>query len=201
MVIMTGLEKLVKHIEDDAKNAAQAAVAEAEKNADEILNQAKAEGEKKSADILRQSESDVKAALSRAESAALLKEKKLLLNAKQQMIEDVLANAKNKLLKLPDTEYFDIIIKMIKKYASQQKGEVIFSKVDKKRLPKQFEEKIRTALSEKTGAELLISEQTRDIDGGFVLVYGKVEENCSFEALFFAEKEFLQDKVSKVLFC
>ena len=44
-----------------------------------------------------------------------------------------------------------------------------------------------------------MAKQPRPIDGGFILVYGGVEENCSIEALFYAEQERLQDKVQAFL--
>ena len=38
------------------------------------------------------------------------------------------------------------------------------------------------------------------INGGFVLTYGGIEENCSIDALFDAAHEVLQDKVQEILF-
>ncbi len=93
-----------------------------------------------------------------------------------------------------------MIIRMVKKYALAQNGHIIFSAADRKRLPHQFESSLEAALAEKTGAVLKISEITLNMEGGFVLDYGDVEVNCSLEALFFAAKETLQDKVHKVLF-
>ena len=197
---MTGLEKILKVIKDDATSAAEVVIAEAQREADEITSAAKAECLKKSAEIAAQSELDVKACFSRAESAALLQEKKLILNAKQQIINDVIINAKEALVILPDKEYFEVIVKMIKKHALDQSGQIIFSIKDRKRLPNDFETVIRTALLGKSGASLTISEETGDFDGGFILIYGSVEENCSFDALFFAAREGLQDKVCALLF-
>ncbi|HAN21996.1 MAG: hypothetical protein A2Y15_05530 [Clostridiales bacterium GWF2_36_10] len=193
---MTGLEKLVKHIEDEAQAAADIVISEAKKKADELLEKAKAEGELKSAEILQRSQLDVQAALNRSDSTALLQEKKLLLKAKQQMIDKILSDAKEKLFNLPDSEYFDVILKMIKKYALKQTGKIAFSIKDKARMPVDFEERVKKELS----SILFIANETRNIDGGFILIYGDVEENCSFDALFFAAKETLQDKVSSILF-
>lgn len=197
---MTGLEKILKHIEEDAAVTANAIIAEAESKAKEITALAYAEGEKKRLEIEERSKLDVKSCLSRAESAALLQEKKIILNAKQDIINDVILRAKESVLELPDKEYFDVILKMVKKHALGQAGQISFSQKDKNRLPQDFEDNLRTALAEIKGAKLTISEKTCDIDGGFILVYGDVEENCSFNALFFAAKETLQDKVCKLLF-
>ena len=40
----------------------------------------------------------------------------------------------------------------------------------------------------------------RNMEGGFVLVYGGVEQNCSFAALFDTARDSLQDKLHALLF-
>ena len=62
-----------------------------------------------------------------------------------------------------------------------------------------FDKKIAAA-AQKKGGVLALSSQTCEIDGGFLLVYGGIEENCSFAAMFAAEKESLQDKVHTLMF-
>ena len=197
---MTGLEKILKAIEEDATNAANSVIAKANREAEEITNAAKAEAEKKRAEIAKKSEADIKALLSRAESAAALQEKKLILKEKQQIISNIISKAQYSLSNLTDQEYFEVIIRMVKKYALAQAGNIVFSAADKIRLPKDFDSELTKALENRAGASLSISDETRNLDGGFILIYGEVEENCSFNALFGAAKEDLQDKVNAILF-
>lgn len=197
---MAGLDKIIKHIEDDAAAVALAILTDAQSKAEKIVSAAKEQAEKKREEIQKKTESDVDMTLNKAESAALLQERKLILNAKQELINEVIEHAKTSLTQLPEEDYFNIIKKMIKKYALPKKGEIIFSHQDKNRLPSDFKAELSSILSDIQGAELLISSQTRKLDGGFILVYGDIEENCSFEALFLAAKESLQDKVYKFLF-
>ncbi len=197
---MTGLDKIIKHIEEDAALAAQNEIAKANKRAEEILADAKDEADKKCAEILEQSQIEIKAILSRAESAASLQEKKLILNAKQEIISDVIQKAKETLTQLPEQDYFEKVLKMVIKYTLNQRGQIRLSSKDRERLPKDFAGSLETALVGKKNAELTISEATADIEGGFVLDYGDIEVNCSFEALIFAARETLQDKVRGVLF-
>lgn len=197
---MTGLEKILKHIEDDARTSSNTILADANAKAEEIVANSKAEAEKQCQNIREKSKLEVKSCFSRAESAASLQEKKLILHAKQEIITDVIHRAKDSLLQLSDREYFDVILKMVKKYALGQTGQILFSTTDKKRVPEQFETQLNAELATMPCAKLSIASETRRIDGGFVLVYGDVEVNCSLDALFFADMESLQDKVSKVLF-
>jgi V/A-type H+-transporting ATPase subunit E len=197
---MTGLEKILKHIEDDAIATANASIAEAEKEAQAIISTAQAEIEKRRAEILEKAKQESESSLKRVESAALLKEKKMLLDAKQQVISNVITNAKNLLTAYSSEDYFKVVIKMVQKYALGQSGQIVFSNNDKKRLPEQFGQTLGQALLGTEGATLTISENSVNIDGGFILIYGDVEVNCSFDALFFAARESLQDKVCEILF-
>ena len=88
---------------------------------------------------------------------------------------------------------------MLEKSVLAESGQIRFNAADQKRLPAGFEKKI-AAIAEKKGGALTVSQETCDIDGGFLLVYGGIEENCSFAAMFAAEKENLQDKVHTLLF-
>lgn len=197
---MTGLDKILKHIEDNATDSAQAIIDKAKEKADEIMANARKEGQQRCEDIRKQSELDIKSLESRGRSAALLQEKKLILEAKQQIISDIINKAQDLLLTQSDEEYFNTILKMVVKHALPQEGIIIFSQKDYKRLPEQFEYRINASLTDTIGATLRIGEETKDINGGFILKYGDIEENCSFDALFFAAKENLQDKVREVLF-
>jgi V/A-type H+-transporting ATPase subunit E len=197
---MTGLEKILKAIEEDAEANAKTVLDQANRKADEILSAARAEAGKKCAQIAEKSDEDLKAVISRAESAVALQEKKIILEAKQQIISNVLDSARKSLKALSDSEYIDIILKMVKKYAHNKSGEILFSAFDIKRLPKNFDDKLKQALSEKSSAVLTVSGKPAAIDGGFLLIYGDIEENCSFDALFSAARENLQDQVNSLLF-
>jgi V/A-type H+-transporting ATPase subunit E len=197
---MTGLEKILKAIEDEAQAGADKVLSEAYKQAEEILAAARLDAENRCNQIAEKSAADVKNIISRAESAAVLQEKKILLNAKQQIIGDIIAKARNSLAALPDSEFTDTILAMVKKYAHNKPGKILFSASDRNRLPQDFNDRLKSALSDKPAAALTLAGEAADIDGGFLLVYGDIEENCSFDALFSASKEVMQDKVNSLLF-
>ena len=97
------------------------------------------------------------------------------------------------LFALDDKAYFALLGKMVEKYAPEKSGKLLLSAKDLARMPADFAE-----AAKKRG--LTVSDETRAIDGGFVLDYDGIEENCSFEALFYASQEALQDKVQEFLF-
>ena len=196
---MTGLDRILSQIGYEAQTAADTVLAEANRQVAAIAKAAEAQGKAEAQHIAQQSAADVKDALARAESAAALQKKRAVLAVKQELIAQAMENAQKSLYALPVGEYFDVIIKMAKRFALPQAGEVLFSSADLARLPQGFEATLNAAVKER-GAALKISAETRPIDGGFVLSYGGVEENCSFAALFDSARETLQDKVHELLF-
>ena len=172
---MAGLDKIISQIKEESQKAAERTRAEARSKADEILAQARADAERECVDIERRSKQAVANILERGRTAAELKKRGAVLAEKQRLIGATIGMAKAEL------------------------KELLFSKKDLERLPEGFEDRLNAALKDK-GAVLRISGDTRDIDGGFVLTYGGIEENCSIDALFDAAHEVLQDKVQEILF-
>ena len=73
------------------------------------------------------------------------------------------------------------------------------TKKDLERMPAGFREEIKS-LAQQKGGVLEISGETRNIDGGFILIYGGIEENCSIDAMFAEKRDELLDQVRKILF-
>ncbi len=196
---MTGLEKITSKIIDDARVNAMAAKEDAKKKASQII----AEAQKECQDIAARedalTQSMVQSAASRAKSGASLGSRQALLAAKQKIIARVIDCAKDSLLRMDDAEYFGLLLRMVKKFALPGEGRLLMSQKDLARAPWDFAERLIEA-AKPMDAHLVLSDETRAIDGGFVLDYDGVEENCSFEAIFYARREALQDKVQAFLF-
>lgn len=197
---MTGLEKITTQIIDDAKASAQKAKAAAEEEASKILASAKAQREEQAAQIAAQTQAQVDQIGANAQSGASLRRRQVLLAAKQQMIFETIQAARESLLALDDEAYFSLIFKMAGKFALPQEGKLILNERDLARVPSDFDQRLNAAVQPVSGASLSLSNETRPVDGGFVLDYDGIEENCSFEALFYSSQEALQDKVQEFLF-
>lgn len=196
---MTGLEKMQSQILEEARKNADEILKQAEMEGAEIREEAKNRAQAECARILEKSRIEVKNTEERAVSSCALQRRKVLLETKQEIIAQVLEKAYETLTEADEETYFQIIRKMLKKYASGQEGEICFSQRDMERMPKGFEEEIQAIAREKGGL-LTLSKETREISGGFVLLYGGIEENCSFQAMFNSRKDELSDKVHEILF-
>lgn len=196
---MTGLDKIISQILDDAGKEADEAVKKAQSEADEILSKAKEECARTEEEGRKKLDADSSAYMERIRSSAELKKRQAVLLAKQQVISDMLDQAYHRLLAKEGGEYFALVRKMLTKFVLAKQGEIYFSKRDLERMPEGFESEIEKAAAAK-GGSLTLSKEPKAIDGGFILVYGGVEENCSFKALLAAQKDELSDKVHELLF-
>lgn len=196
---MTGLEKIVNHIGEDAQDAVSCILNEAEEKAENILNEAKAACKKIEDEANAKVDYINKNMASRSASSAQMQKKRILLKARQEIISDCIEQAHSSLKSLNDNEYFKLIERMFAKFVLPQDGVMYLSETDLKRLPQNFEENVRKIAADKNGS-ISVSKDTRDIDGGFIIAYGGIEENCSFKAIFDDSHEKLQDIVRNVLF-
>ena len=193
---MNGLEKITDRIIADAREKAAEIVNEAKTQAAEIA----ADYEGKANGILAEARAKAEAqgvqTAQRAEAAGALEGRKWTLAAKQQLLEDTFNLVLDKLCALPKEEYVALLTRQLLT-AAQGGEEVIFNQADRARVGKEVVTTANEGL--KTG-RLTLSEETRDIKGGFILKSGPVELNCALETLVEQEKEALSPQVASRLF-
>ena len=196
---MTGLEKMTNQILEEANASAKEKLAQTAAEVDRMKAAAAAEAEEKAAEIAQKSAADLAGYQERVKSSADLKRRTALLAAKQELISETIQKAYEAFCGKEDTEYFDILKKMVEKFAAPQKGEISLNAQDLAKLPAGFEEEVNS-LAKKKGGELVLSKVPASVEKGFILSYGGIEENCSFKAMFDAKKDECQDLVQKILF-
>ena len=196
---MTGLEKITSEIKADADKSVAAIIDKANAEASGILAGAEKEAAEAVAKINHDVSVRLSASKSTAESAAALRKRRLILEEKQKLIGEVIEEAKNLIYALPDDVYFEKILKLAEKNVNTAEGTIIFNAKDLSRLPADFETKLNVVAVAK-GGKLTVSKETRPIDGGFVLLYEGIDQNCSITSLFETHIESVQDKIQKLLF-
>ena len=196
---MSGLEKIRDRILKDAEEAAAEKMREAEEKASKIKSEAVREAGEIAKNVQAKAESEIKAYSERVDSSIDLEHRTRILAAKQEIIGDVIDEAKRRILSLSDREYFDLLLKLMEKNIREGEGVIYFSEEDHRRIPSGFSFEVQE-LAEKHGGDLSISAECRKIGPGFVLSYGGIEENCTFDALFAEKKDDLTDIVQTILF-
>ena len=195
---MNGIEKIIDRISGDAQREMDEILSQARTQAQEITARYEAQAKAESEDILARGK---KAAAERGErlaSVAQLECRKAVLGAKQEVIEEAFSLALKKLLALPQEEYVALLADLAVEASATGSEKLIFSQADRARLGKA----VVVAANEKLGAKgnLTLSEETRPMEGGFVLSDGAVEVNCTFATLIRLQRGTLAGQVAGVLF-
>lgn len=193
---MTGLDKIIEEIKSEASANADVILKSADNDAAKIIADAKKEANEKSDEILKNAEKKKEDILSRGESSANLEKQKSLLVAKQTVINNMLSASLEKMENAEDKQYFSYIIKLIEKNSQNTDGFIAFNSKDLNRLPENFVSEINAV----SKGKLVISNTPVNIKSGFILIYGGIEENCSFDAIFRSKHEELTDEISALLF-
>ncbi len=196
---MAGIDNMKHQILDEAQAAADMKLREANAQADEMIERAKAEAEKLSESISQKSSAEVENYRERVISSIDLQKRTKILEAKQELISEVLDKSYESLAGMEPEAYFPMLLKLLGKYALPQEGEIFFSPADLKRMPSGYEAEVKKTAEEK-GGSLTVSEKGRNIENGFVLAYGGIEENCTLRAMFDEKRDELSDKVRELLF-
>lgn len=185
------VKDITKRILDDAKKEANQIIKDAQNKASKIL----AETESAAANINKSLIREAHAALELKESKevvnARLASRNKILQAKQELIKEVYDQALKSLSGLNHEEYKNLLKSTIKKING---GELIFSKKDQ-----QIAKEIIDSLNGQKEI-FSISNETREIDGGFILREGKIETNYSFKTILESHRRDLERQLIEVLF-
>lgn len=193
---MTGLDKIITRIKLDTDKTSETIRLRNEAECQKLLDDAKAEAQSILKDGEIKAEKKYQDIIARANSAAELEERKIILSARQNVISTMISNTLKSLKNLPEDKYFELIYKMISKFSEEADGVIFLNEADLNRLPKDFVSKANSA----SKGKLSLSDTSVSVDGGFILTYGGVDVNCSFSSLFNDNSEKISDAVAKLLF-
>lgn len=195
---MTGIEKIVEKIREESLNRCEAVIAEAKENAGEILFDERKKAEKEAEKIISEGKNKALKKENAARSAAETISKTRYLEVKNAIVNDIIAAAFEKIEEMSDEDYFALLLSLCEKNVESGEGTMFLSKRDLERAPKDFEESVNSLVYEKGAVRL--SKKPMDIENGFVLVYGDIEVNCTFRAVFDEKLDSLRDALCKELF-
>ena len=227
---MEGIEKITAKIAEDAQAEVNRLMAETGEKVKAIQTSAAAQAQQEANEIVEKGRMAASERLERLSSAAQMERRKLELSAKQEVLGEAFDLALSKLCALPEKDYIDLLTKLALEASSSGKERLIFSQKDRNKVGKQvviaanealvkerapalpeevtkskvgaFVDKlVHSTTAAVTGAGMLtLAEETRDIQGGFIMVDGDVEINCAFETLVRLQREKLERKVADALF-
>lgn len=197
---MASAEKLIEKIGADAQADAEKYWQEAEDKKAASREKLLKEIDKRKEEI---SEMAKKAGVEKKKRMAAvydLEYRKLLLSAKQEMMAQAKELAMQKLLKLDDKAYIELMANQLISCSADGTGAIAVAKGEK-RLGEAFLADVNKQLKAKTGkGEVKLLSEPRSIKGGFVYVSGGLEINVSLSSLLEQSWQDVETQVAKVLF-
>lgn len=196
---MTGTEKIIRHIEEQAAAQKAQILDEAQKDAARVREDAAQKVAKVLSDGYVAAGQYAEAEREKREHAEEMQLRRAALGARSELIAEILEEAKAKILAESAGAYFARLEHLLAQAAQPADGVIRLSAKDLARVPADFEAKARAAAAAK-GGRLSLSRQAAPIDGGFLLEYEGSVENCSLSALFEAHADELKDLVRGIVF-
>lgn len=190
------IEKITSKILSDAEGSAKVVLDEAKAKADGIV----AEAEAKAAQVLEKAEKqgleDKEKLITRKKAVADIDGRKLVLEAKQQLIGQCFEKAVDKLTSMDKDRYIEFLAGLVAK-TGETEGQLILNPRDRESLSAELTEYLSRNLP---GSEITLAEETKPIRGGFLLKKGSVYINGTIEALVEEARETLIGEVAGRLF-
>ena len=227
---MNGIEKITARIQQDAGGEIAQIRQEAETQAAQIRSQYEAQARAEAEKAAEAGRLAAQQQLERLEGAAEMEGKQRRLAAKQACIDRAFAQAKEKLLSLPEAEYVELLAKLAARSAVTGREQVVLNRRDREAVGQKVVARANQLLAQAvapdlpeelkaskaggiltkvvTGANALLqgtamltlAADTAEIQGGLILRDGQVEVNCAFETQLRLLRESLAGQVAQILF-
>lgn len=186
------LEDIIKTILNDAQKKADKIILEAQKK----VNKIKEEYRHQAKDIKKRLSVETKAEeeqiLDEARTNTRLFHKNTLLAKKQELIGQVFEKALDKLARLPKDKYLKLLVSLLKQ-APKLEGRVEV-------VPIKGKEKITEEAIKKAKKDFILSKDSVQSKGGFVLKSKDIEIDNTYETLISEKREVLETKIAQILF-
>ena len=193
---MKGTEKIIAHIQADAKAQADAILAQAEQQCAGIRDDYESKAKDAYAEKIR---AGVKKCEDLADSKtriAQMESKKSVLALKQEMVSEAFAKAKDIVLALPAEKYCAFLTRLAVQSAPDGEGQIVLNASDRKKYGEAVVSQANAALS----GRLTLSDETGDFAGGLIVRNGAVEVNNTLELLIDLCRGDMAAEVAKILF-
>lgn len=191
---MSSGDKILNRISLDCDERISQIGAETDEKCAQIMAQAKLDADKISAEIADRAQSKVKQMQAASKSRCDLETRNAFLKRRREEIDKTYSEILNKMKNLPDEDYFELIYTFAKKLNGMS-GVVLLNEKDMNRLPKDF-----LARLEECGVKAELSKAPCDIESGFILKCGDIEENMDFSAILSEKRDAIEDFINQELF-
>jgi len=195
---MSNINNLTSKIIKDAEDKKEVIIQTAEKEKIRILSKKQVEASTAEKIIIEKAEREAVSRKERIISGAKLQARNEKLQAKQEVIREIFESTIEALCNLSKDDFKEFVKESILNSDIVGEQNIILNDSSKKIINKTFLAVINKELGAK--ASVILSEETRNFKGGFILEKDGIEINNTFEALVNSLKDDLSIDVAIMLF-
>lgn len=195
---MSNINNLTSKIIKDAEDEKEIIIQTAEKEKNKILSKKQVEASTAEKIIIEKAEREAASRKERIISGAKLQARNEKLEAKQEVIREIFESSIETLCNLSKDDFKEFVKESILNSDIVGEQKIILNDSSKKIINKTFLAEINKELGAK--ANVILSEETRNFKGGFILEKDGIEINNTFEALVNSLKDDLSIDVAIMLF-
>jgi V/A-type H+-transporting ATPase subunit E len=190
------IETITEKIRKAAGEEAEALIAKAQADRDDILGKASKQADAIRKEMEKKATQDGVLFKERKISVAELEARKLELSTKQTAITRSFALALERLSSMDQNAYVELLVKAVIE-AGVKDGELLFNQKDRASIGQRVVDEVN---GKDETVKVSLSEDAIDAKGGFVLRKGSMEINATLETMVNAVKEAVTPEVVEALF-
>lgn len=194
---MKGTEKIIAHIQADAKAQADAILAQTELQCAEIRKSYEEKAKERYGEKIRQGVKTCQDNIDSVERINQMEARKALLALKQDMVSQSFDLAVQMLTRLPQDKYIELLAKLAARSSVTGDEEIVLNARDREQVGQAVADRANALVS---GGKLSLSASTGDFAGGLILRRGSIEANCTIELLVELCRGEMSAQLAKVLF-
>ena len=190
------IEKITSKIISEASELKEKTLSEARAQSDAVL----AEAQKKAQEMVEESKKrgleEKEKIISRRKSVADIDCRKVFLAKKQELIGQCFDKAVDEIITMNEADYTDLLT-ALGKSSGLKAGQLIFNEKERAAIGQKVVDALNAAVE---GGSFALSEETRKLRGGYMLMCGQTFINNTIEALVEEARPELVAEVAKMMF-
>ena len=194
---MNGLNKIIDKLNADCEKQCADIISSAEAKATEDYNKSAADSLAECELIIANAQREANEIVRLAHSTAEITKKQTILRNKVLVLDSVVDSALNELCSLPNDKYKAVMAELITKNAMAAVGVMMISSSDEAVFDADFISQINSSLS---GSNISVKVSPEMKDKGVLLVYGDIEINLTFKAIFSSSRDSLKQTAREIVF-
>lgn len=190
------IEKITSAIIDEAQTESEQIIHAAELKSRSVITALEKRIKIETDVAIKDAEDEKEKIISRRKSVADIDSKKIILSKKQELINRCFDEAIDFILSMEESKYVEFLANMGKE-AGFKEGSLIFNEKERDAIGA----KVAEALNAKVpGSNFVLSQETRNLRGGYMLQRGQIYINNSVEAMMDEKRQELTGEVAEILF-